>query len=65
MTPPRPLTPPEPVVLLGRVVTFDEATPVVEDGAVYIGADERIHAIRERKLRGPTGFSHAPRIRTG
>ena len=63
--PARPLAPPEPVVLLGRIVTFDGATPVIEDGALYIGADERIHAARERTRRAPAGFRGAPRIRTG
>ena len=31
-----------PLVLTGRVVTFDENQPEIDDGAVYIGADELI-----------------------
>jgi hypothetical protein len=32
----------EALVLLGRLVTFDPDTPELEDGALYIGADELI-----------------------
>ena len=46
-----PLPPPDPLVLYGRVVTFDEANPLIDDGALYIGADELIHAVQSN---GPT-----------
>jgi cytosine/adenosine deaminase-related metal-dependent hydrolase len=38
----------EALVLLGRLVTFDPARPEVEEGALYIGADERIAAVQSR-----------------
>ncbi|MEA2312795.1 MAG: hypothetical protein QOE28_2763 [Solirubrobacteraceae bacterium] len=41
--------PPDPLVLIGRVVTFDDAQPLLEHGAVYIGADEHIHAVLPAK----------------
>jgi cell wall-associated NlpC family hydrolase len=49
-------TPPDPLVLIGRVVTFDDAQPVLEHGAVYIGADEHIHAVQDASKPGPEGF---------
>jgi 5-methylthioadenosine/S-adenosylhomocysteine deaminase len=54
-----------PLVLTGRVVTFDEARPVIDDGAVYIGADELIAAVQPRKDPAPAGFDGAHTIRTG
>src|SRR5262249_41531392 len=65
MPPPRPLKPPEAVVLLGRVVTMDGRRPVIKDGALYIGADELIHAAQPRRAKPPDGFETAPRIETG
>jgi len=53
----------EPLVLCGRLVTFDERG-VVEDGALYIGADERIAAVRERRASPPAGFEEARRVET-
>ena len=50
-----------PLVLTGRVVTFDEAQPVLDDGAVYIGADELIAAVQPRKEPAPAGFDERPR----
>ena len=42
----------DPLVLLGRLVTFDPAQPVIDEGALYIGADERSPRCRsERPLR--------------
>jgi hypothetical protein len=35
-----------PLVLLSRLVTFDPERPEVDDGALYIGADELIHAVK-------------------
>jgi 5-methylthioadenosine/S-adenosylhomocysteine deaminase len=54
-----------PLVLTGRVVTFDEARPVIDDGAVYIGADELIAAVQPRKDPAPAGFDGARSVRTG
>jgi 5-methylthioadenosine/S-adenosylhomocysteine deaminase len=54
-----------PLVLTGRVVTFDEAQPLFDDGAVYIGADELIAAVQPRKDPAPAGFDGARVVRTG
>ena len=42
-----------PLVLTGRVVTFDEDQPELDDGAVYIGADELIAAVQPRTAPAP------------
>jgi 5-methylthioadenosine/S-adenosylhomocysteine deaminase len=55
----------EPLVLTGRVVTFDEEQPEIGDGAVYIGADELIAAVQPRKDPAPAGFDGARTVRTG
>jgi hypothetical protein len=55
----------EALVLLGRLVTFDRARPEVEDGALYLGADERIAAVQSRTDPAPDGFESARRVRTG
>jgi 5-methylthioadenosine/S-adenosylhomocysteine deaminase len=54
-----------PLVLTGRVVTFDEDQPQIDDGAVYIGADELIAAVQKRTAPAPAGFDGARRVRTG
>jgi cytosine/adenosine deaminase-related metal-dependent hydrolase len=54
-----------PLVLRGRVVTMDEDRGVIDDGAVYVGADEHIAAVQERGDPAPAGFETAPRIDTG
>ena len=41
----------QPLALLGRLVTLDRERPELEDGALYIGADELIHAVQSN---GPT-----------
>jgi 5-methylthioadenosine/S-adenosylhomocysteine deaminase len=52
--PPQP--PPKPLVLFGRVVTFDDERPVIEDGAVYVGPDQRFAAVQARTDPWPAGF---------
>jgi 5-methylthioadenosine/S-adenosylhomocysteine deaminase len=59
-----PLPPPDPLVLYGRLVTLDEDNPVVDDGALYIGADQRIHAAQPRRHPPPAGFEQARRVST-
>jgi cytosine/adenosine deaminase-related metal-dependent hydrolase len=54
----------DPLVLLGRLVTFDSAQPVIEDGALYIGADELIAKVGKRTDPAPSGFDGARRIIT-
>jgi 5-methylthioadenosine/S-adenosylhomocysteine deaminase len=54
-----------PLVLTGRVVTFDEEQPEIDDGAVYIGADELIAAVQPRNAPAPAGFDGARTVRTG
>jgi cytosine/adenosine deaminase-related metal-dependent hydrolase len=55
----------KPLVLLGRVVTFDPDRPVIDDGALYIGGDELIAAVQGRKETAPAGFEAAARVETG
>jgi cytosine/adenosine deaminase-related metal-dependent hydrolase len=45
-----------PLVVYGRLVTFDPERPVIDDGALYIGADERIAAVQRRSAAPPSGF---------
>ncbi len=53
-----------PLVIHGRLVTMDEERPVVEDGALYVGADELIHAVQRRRDPPPDGFDSARRVET-
>ena len=53
-----------PLVLRGKVVTFDEQRPLIEDGAVYIQPNDpghrgRIEAVRDAGDRAPAGFDRA------
>lgn len=54
----------DPLILLGRLVTFDSAQPLIEDGALYIGEDERITAARKASDPPPEGFDAARRLHT-
>jgi len=54
----------EPLVLLGRLVTFDRERPELKDGALYIGADELIHGVNKRSEPAPPGFESARRVDT-
>ena len=42
-----------PLVLYGRLVTFDPGAPVIDNGALYIGADELIAAVQRRPDKPP------------
>jgi hypothetical protein len=53
-----------PLVLYGRLVTFDPERPVIDDGALYIGSDERIAAVQRRTAAAPSGFERAARLET-
>ncbi len=53
----------EPIVFLGRLVTFD-AGRVVDEGALYVGADEKIAAVQPAADPPPEGFEGARRVRT-
>ncbi|MGZ4201850.1 MAG: amidohydrolase family protein [Thermoleophilaceae bacterium] len=55
----------DPLVLLGRLVTFDGDRPVIPDGALYIGGDDLIHAAQEAGAPPPAGFDGARRVKTG
>jgi cytosine/adenosine deaminase-related metal-dependent hydrolase len=54
-----------PLVLFGKLVTFDPARPVIDDGALYIGGDELIAAVQPRTDPAPAGFEHAAKVQTG
>ena len=54
----------EPLIIYGRLVTLDPERPLIDDGALYIGADERIAAVQRRKEPPPTGFEAALKLET-
>jgi cytosine/adenosine deaminase-related metal-dependent hydrolase len=54
----------DPLVLLGKLVTFDESSTVIDDGALYIGPDEKIAAVQKRSDPAPVGFDGARRVET-
>ena len=54
----------DPYVLLGRVVTVDDAWTVFDRGAVYVRGGS-IAAVTEAGAPVPPGFEAAPRIATG
>jgi len=53
-----------PLVVYGRLVTFDPERPLIDDGALYIGADERIAAVQRRTDAPPPGFERPARLET-
>lgn len=55
----------DPIVLQGRIVTFDPQQPVVENGALYIGTDEKIVAVKPAGAPSPDGFAGARTLATG
>jgi cytosine/adenosine deaminase-related metal-dependent hydrolase len=54
----------DPLVLLGRLVTFDPVQPIVDEGALYIGADEKIASVQKASDPLPDGFDGVRRIST-
>lgn len=55
----------EPIVLQGRIVTFDPAQPIIENGSLYIGADQKIAAVQPASAAPPAGFDGARTVATG
>jgi 5-methylthioadenosine/S-adenosylhomocysteine deaminase len=55
----------DPLVLRGRLVTFDPDLPVIDKGALYIGADEKIAAVQPASAPAPAGFETARSVSTG
>ncbi|GHE76444.1 hypothetical protein GCM10018785_50890 [Streptomyces longispororuber] len=53
------------LVLRGTVVTFDSDHRILDPGAVYVGDDGRLAAVRPAARAAPAGFSSAPVIDTG
>ncbi|MFI8933740.1 amidohydrolase family protein [Streptomyces sp. NPDC053474] len=53
------------LVLRGTVVTCDSDHRILDPGAVYVGDDGRLAAVREAGQAPPAGFSSAPVIDTG
>ncbi len=53
-----------PLVIYGRLVTMDDERPVIDDGALYVGDDELIHAVQDRGDPPPAGFASAGRVET-
>jgi hypothetical protein len=54
-----------PLVLLGRLVTFDPAQPEIDQGALYIGGDELIAAVQKAAdppLMGSERLGGYPRV---
>jgi 5-methylthioadenosine/S-adenosylhomocysteine deaminase len=52
------------LVLIGTVVTFDRDRPVLDPGAVYVGDDGHLEAVRSVSQSAPAGFSNAERVET-
>lgn len=59
-----------PLVLYGKVVTFDDESTVLENGAVYIRPNDPIHggtieAVQDASKPAPAGYETAPKVKTG
>jgi cytosine/adenosine deaminase-related metal-dependent hydrolase len=55
---------PQELVVLGHLVTFDDARPEIPDGAMYVDRDGTIQAVQTRGHAAPAGFEHARRVET-
>ena len=55
---------PEPLVVRGHLVTFDNGT-VIEDGALYIDVNGVIQGVAPRASAPPAGFDKAAEVDTG
>jgi 5-methylthioadenosine/S-adenosylhomocysteine deaminase len=53
-----------PLIIYGKLVTFNPGQPVIEDGALYIGSDELIAGVLRRSDPPPSGFDEALRLET-
>jgi 5-methylthioadenosine/S-adenosylhomocysteine deaminase len=53
----------EPFVLVGRVVTMDDANPVIDHGAVYVRGNTILHVL-DATDAAPAGFETSERIDT-
>jgi 5-methylthioadenosine/S-adenosylhomocysteine deaminase len=53
----------DPFVLIGRVVTMDDANPVIDRGAVYVKGNSIAHVLGAAD-KAPSGFETAERIDT-
>jgi 5-methylthioadenosine/S-adenosylhomocysteine deaminase len=56
---------PQPVIVLGHLVTFDPPGSEIPDGALYITQDGIIQAVQRRGDPAPSGFEQAARVETG
>ncbi len=54
-----------PLIIKGRIVTLDSKSRVIDDGVLYVGADEKITAITEAGQPAPEGFESARVLDTG
>jgi cytosine/adenosine deaminase-related metal-dependent hydrolase len=61
---PAPLLP-NPLIVLGHLVTFDPPGSEIPDGALYITRDGIIQAVQSRTDAAPGGFEQASRVETG
>jgi cytosine/adenosine deaminase-related metal-dependent hydrolase len=53
------------LIVNGTVVTCDTDHRILDPGAVYVGDDGRLAAVRPAGQAAPAGFSDAPRVDTG
>ncbi len=56
---------PAPLVVLGHLVTFDDARPEIPSGALYIDRDGAIVAVADAADPPPPGFEQANRVDAG
>ncbi|MEN3281413.1 MAG: 5-methylthioadenosine/S-adenosylhomocysteine deaminase [Solirubrobacteraceae bacterium] len=54
----------EPLIIRGQLVTFDDSSEIVDDGALYVDANGRIAGARSAQAPPLSGFSEAPVLDT-